>query len=93
MALTQDQMIAANGFSNEYLGWGGEDDDFYRRLIDKRYNIVRLSPPVSSYRMQPHAVSKLLNVVIIIIRNSTQLLLPLNKFFRFVAETGSKQKL
>lgn len=26
-ALTKDQFIKVNGFSNEFWGWGGEDDD------------------------------------------------------------------
>jgi hypothetical protein len=28
-----DQFIAANGYSNEYWGWGKEDDDFLFRLL------------------------------------------------------------
>lgn len=26
-ALTKEQFINVNGFSNEFWGWGGEDDD------------------------------------------------------------------
>ncbi|RWR99587.1 beta-1:4-N-acetylgalactosaminyltransferase bre-4-like protein, partial [Leptotrombidium deliense] len=31
IGLTEKQFRKANGFSNEYLGWGSEDDDFYER--------------------------------------------------------------
>lgn len=32
IALTRKQFEKANGFSNVFYGWGGEDDDFYGRL-------------------------------------------------------------
>lgn len=56
VGITQDQFIAVNGFSNEFYGWGGEDDDFFRRLKDKGLGVIRLSPVISSYRMLPHHV-------------------------------------
>jgi hypothetical protein len=31
-ALTVSQMSAVNGFSNDYWGWGGEDDDMSQRI-------------------------------------------------------------
>ena len=33
MSIRKDQVFAANGFSNEYWGWGKEDDDFFFRLL------------------------------------------------------------
>ena len=30
--LTEDQVRRANGYSNDFWGWGGEDDDFYARV-------------------------------------------------------------
>jgi hypothetical protein len=30
---TREQVLAANGFSNQYWGWGKEDDDFLFRLL------------------------------------------------------------
>jgi len=32
-ALTKKQMTKTNGFSNDYWGWGGEDDDFSARFF------------------------------------------------------------
>ena len=33
VSIRKEQMFAANGFSNEYWGWGKEDDDFFFRLL------------------------------------------------------------
>ena len=33
VSIRKDQIYAANGFSNEYWGWGKEDDDFFFRLL------------------------------------------------------------
>ena len=33
VCVRKDQVFAANGFSNEYWGWGKEDDDFFFRLL------------------------------------------------------------
>ena len=30
-----------NGFSNSFYGWGGEDDDFYCRLVRNNITINR----------------------------------------------------
>lgn len=40
-ALTRQQMMDSNGFSNLMFGWGGEDDSFRKTLIDKGYEIDR----------------------------------------------------
>lgn len=91
MAVTRDQIIAANGFSNEFLGWGGEDDDFYRRLRSKGYNIVRLSPLVGSYKMMPHNVS---NLIFMLLLSSSigYISIRICVSFRPCLETGRRQK-
>jgi hypothetical protein len=33
ISIRKDQAFAANGYSNEYWGWGKEDDDFFFRLL------------------------------------------------------------
>lgn len=43
-----------NGFSNEFNGWGGEDDDFYRRIVAQNLTICRFPPEYSRYTMQKH---------------------------------------
>lgn len=39
VALTRQQFQRANGFSNVFYGWGGEDDDFYSRLQSKGFKV------------------------------------------------------
>ena len=33
VSICKDQFFAANGYSNEYFGWGKEDDDLFFRLL------------------------------------------------------------
>lgn len=33
VSIRKEQVFAVNGFSNEYWGWGKEDDDFFFRLL------------------------------------------------------------
>ena len=43
-AYKEEQFKRINGFSNEYWGWGGEDDDLFRRtthrLVSKSFIIA-----------------------------------------------------
>ena len=39
-SVTPEMLRTTNGYSNKYSGWGGEDDDFYQRLIENKYRAV-----------------------------------------------------
>lgn len=41
LAIRRFQFEHINGFSNEFFGWGGEDDDLYNRLRFKQYDVDR----------------------------------------------------
>lgn len=53
-ALTKDQMRRVNGFSNEFWGWGGEDDDMANRIKYYGYRITRYSNEIARYQMLKH---------------------------------------
>ena len=46
-AVTSDQFHSLNGFSNLYLGWGCEDEDFYVRIVDRGLTLVRVAMEVT----------------------------------------------
>ena len=41
LAIRRSQFEDINGFSNEFWGWGGEDDDLNNRLKGKGYKVAR----------------------------------------------------
>merc|ERR1719384_536797 len=43
-----------NGFSNQYWGWGGEDDDMAKRLSSNNLKITRYKPEIARYTMIKH---------------------------------------
>uniref|UniRef100_A0A1I8B2H5 Beta-1,4-N-acetylgalactosaminyltransferase n=1 Tax=Meloidogyne hapla TaxID=6305 RepID=A0A1I8B2H5_MELHA len=53
-ALTKKQMTKTNGFSNDYWGWGGEDDDFSARISYAGYTISRYPSTIAKYKMIKH---------------------------------------
>ncbi|XP_010591241.1 beta-1,4-galactosyltransferase 4 isoform X1 [Loxodonta africana] len=53
-ALTREQFFKVNGFSNNYWGWGGEDDDLRLRVELHRMKIFRPAPEVGKYTMVFH---------------------------------------
>ncbi|KAL4232506.1 Beta-1 [Mactra antiquata] len=57
-ALTKEHFQRINGFSNQYFGWGGEDDDFHDRLKQSGLSITRLSLQDGRYHMLSHAAEK-----------------------------------
>lgn len=53
-AFTKQLFEQVNGFSNQYYGWGGEDDDMFSRIRAKNLSIVRFSKTVARYTMIKH---------------------------------------
>ncbi|XP_012636041.2 beta-1,4-galactosyltransferase 4 isoform X1 [Microcebus murinus] len=53
-ALSREQFFKVNGFSNNYWGWGGEDDDLRLRVELLRMKISRPLPDVGKYTMIFH---------------------------------------
>uniref|UniRef100_A0A9L0TB54 Galactosyltransferase C-terminal domain-containing protein n=1 Tax=Equus caballus TaxID=9796 RepID=A0A9L0TB54_HORSE len=52
--LRYKQFFEVKGFSNNYWGWGGEDDDLRLRVELHRMKIIRPMPEVSKYTMIFH---------------------------------------
>uniref|UniRef100_A0A1B0DIM3 Uncharacterized protein n=1 Tax=Phlebotomus papatasi TaxID=29031 RepID=A0A1B0DIM3_PHLPP len=55
VAIESKPFVEVNGMSNMFNGWGGEDDDFFRRLQAKDIQICRFDPAYSRYTMIKHA--------------------------------------
>ncbi|XP_017486385.1 PREDICTED: beta-1,4-galactosyltransferase 2-like, partial [Rhagoletis zephyria] len=53
-ALTREQFETVNGFSNEFWGWGGEDDDMSNRVRHHKFKITRYKPEIARYTMLKH---------------------------------------
>ncbi|XP_060078599.1 beta-1,4-N-acetylgalactosaminyltransferase bre-4-like [Ylistrum balloti] len=53
-AMKKKDFVNVNGFSNKFFGWGGEDDDMYKRLKNTHLNITRYKPDIARYRMLSH---------------------------------------
>ncbi|MEE6467710.1 hypothetical protein FKM82_008023 [Ascaphus truei] len=53
-AMTKGQFAKVNGYSNNYWGWGGEDDDLRQRVALQKMKVVRPSPEVGRYTMVFH---------------------------------------
>lgn len=53
-AMTKEQFLKVNGFSNRYWGWGGEDDDLRIRVELQKMEIVRPPADVARYTMVFH---------------------------------------
>lgn len=57
-AMTVEQFLAVNGFSNSFWGWGGEDDDMSNRLKHRGYHISRYPVNIARYTMLTHKKEK-----------------------------------
>uniref|UniRef100_A0A1I7XMT3 Glyco_transf_7C domain-containing protein n=1 Tax=Heterorhabditis bacteriophora TaxID=37862 RepID=A0A1I7XMT3_HETBA len=53
-AMTTSQLRAINGFSNDYWGWGGEDDDLSERVRLAGFKIARYPGKIARYKMIKH---------------------------------------
>ena len=49
-----EDYIKINGFSNEFWGWGGEDDDLLNRIKSVNYGIYRKSGNFKSLYHKPN---------------------------------------
>ncbi|XP_030831473.1 beta-1,4-galactosyltransferase 5-like [Strongylocentrotus purpuratus] len=52
--LTKANIRSINGFPNVYWGWGGEDDEIYKRVRDARLIITRHKGPITHYNVIKH---------------------------------------
>lgn len=53
-AIQTETFIKVNGFSNNFWGWGGEDDNLYYRLVAARKRIHRYPAIIARYKMLAH---------------------------------------
>uniref|UniRef100_A0A8C6M7T7 Beta-1,4-galactosyltransferase n=1 Tax=Nothobranchius furzeri TaxID=105023 RepID=A0A8C6M7T7_NOTFU len=53
-AFSKEQFLMVNGFSNTYWGWGGEDDDMYKRVMFHLKSISRPDAVIGRYKMIRH---------------------------------------
>ncbi|XP_054863292.1 beta-1,4-galactosyltransferase 2-like isoform X2 [Amphiprion ocellaris] len=53
-SLFKDQYLKINGFPNTYWGWGGEDDDIYKRIVFRGMSISRPDSETGRYKMIKH---------------------------------------
>lgn len=58
LGMTDKQYRKVNGYSNEYWGWGGEDDDMLGRIKNQKFWVSRPSPEKGRYTMLPHEKDK-----------------------------------
>ena len=47
VALDPTLFVLLNGFSNQFWGWGGEDDEMRNRVLEKGFEINREIPDVA----------------------------------------------
>ncbi|XP_021205074.2 beta-1,4-N-acetylgalactosaminyltransferase bre-4 isoform X3 [Bombyx mori] len=58
ISIRTSQYKMVNGMSNEYFGWGAEDDDLYSRLRACNFKICRFGPEISQYHMFSHKLQR-----------------------------------
>ncbi|KAI6196998.1 hypothetical protein M3Y94_01173500 [Aphelenchoides besseyi] len=58
LAITIEDYLAVNGYSNLYWGWGGEDDDMGKRILSLNYTIERPNNEYARFSMLKHVKRK-----------------------------------
>lgn len=58
ISMTRDQYQVVGGFSNDFYGWGAEDDDIFRRVVSAGLSIDRTFRGHGVYIMLKHVKSK-----------------------------------
>ena len=59
LSIRSDQFSILNGFSNQFYGWGAEDDEFHRRLADHDLLPLRLPAVDARYISLKHTKQSL----------------------------------
>ena len=59
LAMRRQHYLLVNGYSTNYWGWGGEDDDMYERIINKHLPLERPPASVARYKMLKHTHQEL----------------------------------
>lgn len=54
LSILTHQFQEVNGFSNKFYGWGGEDDDFFNRVRNVGFRVLRFGPHISRYHSLFH---------------------------------------
>ena len=57
-AFKKNDFRQVNGYSNEYWGWGGEDDDLWQRTSASTISISRPDEEIYRYKMIKHETEK-----------------------------------
>ena len=57
--MRREHYLLVNGYSTNYWGWGGEDDDMQRRIVNKRLALERPPTSIARYKMLKHTHQKL----------------------------------
>ncbi|XP_061718818.1 beta-1,4-galactosyltransferase 1-like [Cydia pomonella] len=57
-AMKDDHFLAANGYSNKFWGWGGEDNDMFWRIRLAKLPMMKYNKTIARYIMLPHVPSE-----------------------------------
>lgn len=57
--MRREHYLLVNGYSTEYWGWGGEDDDMYERIVSKNLKVERPPANIARYKMLKHTHQQL----------------------------------